>query len=125
MKKLLTILAAAVCLCGCEKLFTPTSVTLSSEGETVTVHTSIMASTLEILNYDGEGVTKAEYNEQTQTYTITNDWLTASISLGSRNDDQYEMVLTAAKNTTGKSRTLYVGGMHVNYYNSMKVTQEQ
>lgn len=125
MKKILTILAAAVCLCGCEKMFTPTSVTLSSEGETVTVQTSIWASTLEILNYDGEGVTTPEYDEQSGTYTITNDWLTASISKASENDGKYELLLTAAKNTTGKRRTLYVGGQQANLYNSMKVIQEK
>lgn len=124
MKRILTIMAAIVCLCGCEKIFTPMSVTLSADGETVTVHTSIQPQTLDILNYDGEGAKIPEYDEESQTYTITNDWLTASISEASYDNGQYELVLTAVKNTTGKRRTLYVGGMDKNYQDSMEVTQE-
>ena len=124
MKRILILLAAIVCLCGCEKIFTPMSVTLSADGETVTVHTSIQPQTLDILNYDGEGVKIPEYDEESQTYTITNDWLTASISEASYDNGQYELVLTAVKNITGKRRTLYVGGMDKNYQDSMEVTQE-
>ena len=124
MKRILTIMAAVVCLCGCEKIFTPMSVTLSADGETVTVHTSIQPQTLDILNYDGEGVKIPEYDEESQTYIITNDWLTASISEASYDNGQYELVLTAVKNITGKRRTLYVGGMDKNYQDSMEVTQE-
>ena len=124
MKRIMILLAAIVCLCGCEKIFTPMSVTLSADGETVTVHTSIQPQTLDILNYDGEGVKIPEYDEESQTYTITNDWLTASISEASYDNGQYELVLTAVQNTTGKRRTLYVGGMDKNYQDSMKVTQE-
>ena len=118
------LLAAIVCLCGCEKIFTPMSVILSADGETVTVHTSIQPQTLDILDYNGEGAKIPEYDEGSQTYTITNDWLTASISEASYDNGQYELVLTAVKNTTGKRRTLYVGGMDKNYQDSMKVTQE-
>ena len=127
MKRILTILAAIVCLCGCEKIFTPTSVTLSADGETVTVHTSIQPESLDIMNYDGEGVQSPKYDEETETYTITNDWLTASISKSTYDSstNQYELVLTAVKNTTGQRRTLYVGGMDKNYADSMKVTQEK
>ena len=124
MKRILILLAAIVCLCGCEKIFTPMSVTLSADGETVTVHTSIQPQTLDILNYDGEGVKIPEYDEESQTYTVTNDWLTASISEASYDNGQYELVLTAVKNITGKRRTLYVGGMDKNYQDSMEVTQE-
>ena len=126
MKRILTILAAIVCLCGCEKIFTPMSVTLSADGGTVTVHTSIQPESLDILNYDGEGVKGPEYDEDTETYTITNDWLTASIAKSSYDSgtDQYELVLTAIKNTTGKRRILYVGGMDKDYADSMEVTQE-
>ena len=127
MKRILTILAAIVCLCGCEKIFTPTSVTLSADGETITVHTSIQPESLDIMNYDGEGVQSPKYDEETETYTITNDWLTASISKSTYDSstNQYELVLTAVKNTTGQRRTLYVGGMDKNYADSMKVTQEK
>ncbi len=124
MKRILTIMAAIVCLCGCEKIFTPMSVTLSADGETVTVHTSIQPQTLDILDYNGEGAKIPEYDEKSQTYTITNDWLTASISEASYDNGQYELILTAVKNTTGKQRTLYVGGMDKNYQGSMEVTQE-
>ena len=124
MKRILILLAAIVCLCGCEKIFTPMSVTLSADGETVTVHTSIQPQTLDILNYDGEGVKIPEYDEESQTYTVTNDWLTASISEASYDNGQYELILTAVKNITGKRRTLYVGGMDKNYQDSMEVTQE-
>ena len=124
MKRILTIMAAIVCLCGCEKIFTPMSVTLSADGETVTVHTSIQPQTLDILDYNGEGAKIPEYDEESQTYTITNDWLTASISEASYDNGQYELVLTAVKNITGKRRTLYVGGMDKNYQDSMEVTQE-
>ncbi len=127
MKRILTILAAIVCLCGCEKIFTPTSVTLSADGETVTVHTSIQPESLDIMNYYGEGIQSPKYDEETETYTITNDWLTASISKSTYDSstNQYELVLTAVKNTTGQRRTLYVGGMDKNYADSMKVTQEK
>ena len=127
MKRILTIMAAIVCLCGCEKIFTPTSVTLSADGETVTVHTSIQPESLDIMNYDGEGIQSPKYDEETETYTITNDWLTASISKSTYDSstNQYELVLTAVKNTTGQRRTLYVGGMDKNYADSMKVTQEK
>ena len=124
MKRILILLAAIVCLCGCEKIFTPMSVTLSADGETVTVHTSIQPQTLDILDYNGEGAKIPEYDEESQTYTITNDWLTASISEASYDNGQYELVLTAVKNTTGKRRILYVGGMDKNYQDSMEVTQE-
>ena len=124
MKRILTIMAAIVCLCGCEKIFTPMSVTLSADGGTVTVHTSIQPQTLDILDYNGEGVKIPEYDEESQTYIITNDWLTASISEASYDNGQYELILTAVKNTTGKRRPLYVGGMDKNYQDSMKVTQE-
>ena len=124
MKRILILLAAIVCLCGCEKIFTPMSVTLSADGETVTVHTSIQPQTLDILDYNGEGAKIPEYDEESQTYTITNDWLTASISEASYDNGQYELVLTAVKNITGKRRTLYVGGMDKNYQDSMEVTQE-
>ena len=124
MKRIMILLAAIVCLCGCEKIFTPMSVTLSADGETVTVHTSIQPQTLDILDYNGEGAKIPEYDEESQTYTITNDWLTASISEASYDNGQYELVLTAVKNTTGKQRTLYVGGMDKNYQDSMEVTQE-
>ena len=117
-------MAAIVCLCGCEKIFTPMSVTLSADGETVIVHTSIQPQTLDILDYNGEGAKIPEYDEESQTYIITNDWLTASISEASYDNGQYELVLTAVKNTTGKRRTLYVGGMDKNYQDSMEVTQE-
>ena len=127
MKRILTILAAIVCLCGCEKIFTPTSVTLSADGETVTVHTSIQPESLDNMNYEGEGIQSHKYDEETETYTITNDWLTASISISTYDSstNQYELVLTAVKNTTGQRRTLYVGGMDKNYADSMKVTQEK
>ena len=124
MKRILILLAAIVCLCGCEKIFTPMSVTLSADGETVTVHTSIQPQTLDILDYNGEGAKIPEYDEESQTYTITNDWLTASISEASYDNGQYELVLTAVQNTTGKRRTLYVGGMDKNYQDIMEVTQE-
>ena len=124
MKRILILLAAIVCLCGCEKIFTPMSITLSADGETVTIHTSIQPQTLDILDYNGEGAKIPEYDEESQTYTITNDWLTASISEASYDNGQYELVLTAVKNTTGKRRILYVGGMDKNYQDSMEVTQE-
>lgn len=124
MKRIMILLAAIVCLCGCEKIFTPMSVTLSADGETVTVHTSIQPQTLDILDYNGEGAKIPEYDEESQTYIITNDWLTASISEASYDNGQYELVLTAVKNKTGKRRTLYVGGMDKNYQDSMEVTQE-
>ena len=89
MKRILILMAAIVCLCGCEKIFTPMSVTLSADGETVTVHTSIQPQTLDILDYNGEGAKIPEYDEESQIYTITNDWLTASISEASYDNGQY------------------------------------
>ena len=126
MKRILTIITAVFCLCGCEKFFTPTFVMLSSEGETVTVETIIFPETLGITDYDGEGIYSPEYDEETETFTVTYDWLTASIAKASYDGDKgYKMVLTARKNTTGKRRTLYVGGMHGNLQQSMDVTQKQ
>ena len=99
---------------------------LSSEGETVTVETIIFPETLGITDYDGEGIYSPEYDEEAETFTVTYDWLTASIAKASYDEDKgYKMVLTARKNTTGKRRTLYVGGMHGNLQQSMDVTQKQ
>lgn len=126
MKRILTIITAVLCLCGCEKFFTPTFVMLSSEGETVTVETIIFPETLGITDYDGEGIYSPEYDEEAETFTVTYDWLTASIAKASYDEDKgYKMVLTARKNTTGKRRTLYVGGMHGNLQQSMDVIQKQ
>ena len=125
MKRLLTIIATVLCLCGCEKFFTPTFVRMSSEGETLVIETIIFPETLGITNYDGEGIYSPEYDEETETYTVTWDWLTASIAKASYDENSgYELVLTVEKNTTGKSRTLYVGGMHGNLQQDMKVTQK-
>ena len=124
MNRILTILAAIFCLCGCEKFFTPDSITMSSSGETITVETIILPETLDILNYDGEGVHSPEYDEENEVFTITYEWLTASIAKDSFNGEGWVMTLTAEKNTTGKRRTLYVGGMHGNLASSMRVTQK-
>ena len=124
MKRILIVLAAVVCLCGCEKFFTPDSITMSSSGETITVETIISPETLDILNYNGEGVHSPEYDEENEVYTVTYEWLTASIAKDSFNGEGWVMTLTAEKNTTGKRRTLYVGGMHGNLASSMKVTQK-
>ena len=124
MKRILTFLAAVICLCGCEKFFTPDSITMSSSGETITVETIIVPETMDILNYDGEGVHSPEYDEENEVYTVTYEWLTASIAKSSFNGESWKMILTAEKNTTGKRRTLYVGGMHGNLASSMKVTQK-
>ena len=124
MKRILIVLAAVVCLCGCEKFFTPDSITMSSSGETITVETIIFPETLDILNYNGEGVHSPEYDEENEVYTVTYEWLTASIAKDSFNGEGWEMTLTAEKNATGKRRTLYVGGMHGNLASSMKVTQK-
>lgn len=124
MKRILPIITAVLCLCGCEKFFTPTYVSMSAEGETVTVETIIFPETLGITDYDGEGIYSPVYDEETETYTVTYGWLTASIAKASYVQDKgYKMVLTAEKNTTGKRRTLYVGGMHGNLQQSMDVTQ--
>lgn len=126
MKKLFAIMAAMVCLMGCEKIdiFTPMNVTLASEGQTMSIETSIQPQSLDILDYDGNGTNMPEYDAATGTYTATYLWLTATISESSFDDGKYTLVLTAEKNTTGKARTLYVGGMDKNYSDSMKVRQE-
>ena len=119
MKKLFAILAAVVCLCGCEKMyiFTPMKVTLASEGQTMSIETSIQPQTLDIRDYYGNGTDSPEYDAETGTYTATYLWLTATISKSSLSDGKYTLVLTAEKNTTGKARTL-------NYSDSMEVRQE-
>ena len=126
MKKLFAIMAAMVCLMGCEKIdiFTPMNVTLASEGQTMSIETSIQPQSLDILDYDGNGTNMPEYDAATGTYTATYLWLTATISESSFYDGKYTLVLTAEKNTTGKARTLYVGGMDKNYSDSMEVRQE-
>ena len=119
-------MAATVCLMGCEKIdiFTPMNVTLASEGQTMSIETSIQPQSLDILDYDGNGTNMPEYDAATGTYTATYLWLTATISESSFYDGKYTLVLTAEKNTTGKARTLYVGGLDKNYSGSMKVRQE-
>ena len=97
---------------------------MSSSGETIAVQTIISPETLDILNYDGDGVHSPEYDEETEMFTVTYEWLTASIAKSSFNGEGWEMTLTAGKNTTGKRRTLYVGGMHGNLASSMRVTQK-
>ena len=126
MKKFFAIMAAVVCLMGCEKvdIFTPMNVTLASEGQTLTIETSIQPQTLDILDYDGNGTNMPEYDAETGTYTCSYLWLTASISESSFKYGKYTVVLTAEKNTTGIARTLYVGGMDKNYSDSMEVRQE-
>lgn len=126
MKKIFAIMTAVVCLWGCEKaeIFTPMNVTLAAEGQTMTIDTSIQPQTLDIMDYDGNGTNMPEYDAATGTYTATYLWLTATISESSYKDGKYTLVLTAGKNTTGKIRTLYVGGMDKNYYDSMVVRQE-
>lgn len=81
MKKIFAIMAAVVCLWGCEKneIFTPMTVTLASEGQTMTVETTIQPQTLDILDYDGNGMNMPEYDAETGTYTCSYLWLTASI----------------------------------------------
>ena len=126
MKRILILLASIVCLWGCEKMyiFTPMKVTLASEGQTMSIETSIQPQTLDILDYDGNGTNMPEYDAETGTYTCSYLWLTASISESSFKDGKYTVVLTAEKNTTGIARTLYVGGMDKNYSDSMEVRQE-
>ena len=126
MKKIFAIMAAVVCLWGCEKndIFTLMTVTLASEGQTMTVETTIQPQTLDILDYDGNGTNMPEYDAETGTYTCSYLWLAASISESSFKDGKYTVVLTAEKNTTGIARTLYVGGMDKNYSDSMEVRQE-
>ena len=106
------------------EIFTPMTVTLASEGQTMTVETTIQPKTLDILDYDGNGTNMPEYDAETGTYTCSYLWLTASISESSFKDGKYTVVLTAEKNTTGIARTLYVGGMDKNYSDSMEVRQE-
>ena len=64
MKKIFAIMAAVVCLWGCEKneIFTPMTVTLASEGQTMTVETTIQPQTLDILDYDGNGTPTSSGN---------------------------------------------------------------
>lgn len=124
MKRILAITLAAVCICGCEKFFTPSTITLPSDGGSTTVETIISPSTLFIVNYDGDGTQSPEYDEISGTFYITCDWLTASIVKSSYDGECYTMTLTAEKNTPGNKRTLYVGGMHGNLQNSMKVIQK-
>ena len=73
MKKLFGILAAVVCLWGCEKMyiFTPMKVTLASEGQTMSIETSIQPQTLDIRDYYGNGTEAPEYDAETGTYTAT------------------------------------------------------
>ena len=81
MKKIFFFFSAVVCLWGCEKneIFTPMTVTLASEGQTMTVETTIQPQTLDILDYDGNGMNMPEYDAETGTYTCSYLWLTASI----------------------------------------------
>ena len=125
MKQFITILVSIACLCGCEKIFIPSSVTLSADGETITVETTIQPMTMDIRDRDGNGIGIPEHDEATGTYTLTWEWLSASISESSYENGTYKLVLTAQKNTTGAIRTLYVGGMDKNYQDCMKVTQSK
>ena len=73
MKKIFAIMAVVVCLWGCDKneIFTPMTVTLTSEGQTMTVETTIQPQTLDILDYDGNGTNMPEYDAETGTYTCS------------------------------------------------------
>lgn len=74
MKKIFAIMAAVVCLWGCEKneIFTPMTVTLASEGQTMTVETTIQPQTLDILDYDGFSYIQIFNIDLSILYCVTN-----------------------------------------------------
>ena len=69
---------------------------MSSSGETITVETIISPETLDILNYDGEGVHSPEYEEDNEVNTVTYEWLTASIAKSSFNGEGWEIIQTSS-----------------------------
>lgn len=124
MKRIILVLAAAlaiVLLASCGKdSFDATRVVFSNEGGTQTVRASIYS--LSILDRNGREV-GAVLDEETGMYAVTVDWLTASMpkeSKGSR-----EITLTAERNTTGKKRRLYIGGMYANFSVDIPVVQHK
>ena len=125
MKRFLAIVTAVLCICGCEKIFTPSSVTLSAEKQSVTIETTIHPASLGISDFDGNGADLPKYDEETKTYTVSYAWLTASISDLSYENGRYTLVISVQRNATGKSRTLYISGMDNNYQDSMAVTQKK
>lgn len=125
MKRFLAMIAAAVCICSCEKIFTPSSMTLSAEEQSVTIETTIRPESLGISDYDGNGTNLPIYDEETKTYTVNYTWLTASIADSSYENGRYTLVISVQRNTTGKSRTLYISGMNKNFQDSMIVTQKK
>lgn len=123
MKRLAAILFMVTLLCGCEKIFTPSKITMSPM-ETRIVETTIQPQTLFISDYDGNGTEPVVLDEETQSYTVTYQWLTASISLSSYNEATYtyELVLTSGVRSDNDEWTLYVGGVDKDYQDSMDVS---
>ena len=123
MKRILAILSFVLILCGCEKIFTPSSITMAPM-EIRMVKTNIQPVTMYIADFEGNGTDSADFDEESQTYTIKCQWLTASIALSSYDakDSTYELILKADLYSDGDERTLYVGGMNKDYHDSMEVT---
>ena len=117
----LTAVLAMVSLASCDKdSFDATRVVFSNEGGTQTVRASIY--TLSITDKNGREVMSV-LDEVSGMYVVTVDWLTASMPKEGRGSR--EITLTAEKNTTGKKRRLYIGGMDTDFSVDIPVIQHK
>lgn len=117
--KILMISMIAVIITSCmekENYGYPSKINFTADGDTLSLIGSEeyagYVSSLELLNYDGEGGTPS-YDAQSGTTTVTTQWLTVSLSL-----TENKMQLIAEPNGTKKTRKLYL------YLNSGRGSQE-
>lgn len=111
---------ATMLFASCERLFDENSITFPAEGGTLTVGTRIFSGTMWISDYDGHSVGDVSWDHENGIAIATGEWLTATLT-----DAEGKLTLTALPNTTGKSRTLYVSGMHGDIGGDLRVTQKK
>lgn len=106
------LLAAIILLLGSQSCVPldnygyPKHVFLAKQGETIEIGGEESFHSFDILNYDGEGTHMNDGSITSDTITLTNDWLTVKTTRFNN-----RLTIIAKPNTTGKSRTLYVGLM--------------
>lgn len=105
----LPLIFAAIAFVSCEKeedFGYPSSVEMSSNGETVELYGSYEYSHIahiEILDYDGNGNGNGYDSDDAESFSVTNDWLTVESPRA-----ENKLILSAAPNSSGKKRKLYL-----------------
>jgi len=127
----LPFLAAVMLTSSCQKdnFGYEKTVHFTAAGGELTVDGDKSVYTLEITDYDGNGVVGEEENNDDESVgqyeskiVAQYEWLTAWISMGT---EQKKIFLKAEANTSGKRRTLYVRGMVQNTFADIKVIQDK